>query len=58
MVAMIVLVNSSLGEDADFSEKFVIRIVLIALSVVYVVTTLKILDAYWPKKSTVVAVRE
>jgi len=48
MVAMIILVNSSLGEGADLSEKFVIRILLIALSAIYVVTALKLLDAFWP----------
>jgi len=50
MVAMLVLVNGSLGEGSDFSEKFVIRIVLIALSVIYVVMALKVVDTFWPKK--------
>lgn len=51
MVAMIVLVNSSLDEGADFSEKFVIRVVLIALSAIYVVTVLKVLATFWPEKT-------
>jgi hypothetical protein len=50
MVAMIILVNGSLGEDANFSEKFVIRMLLIASAAIYVVTALKILDAFWYKK--------
>jgi len=50
MVAMIVLVSSSTGEDANFSENFVLRIGLISLAVIYVVTALKVLDAFWPKK--------
>ena len=53
MVAMIILVNSSLAEGADFSEKFVIRVVLISLSAIYVVLALKMLDAFWPVRSTV-----
>ncbi len=53
MVAMIILVNSSLGEGADFSEKFVIRVVLIALSAVYVVTALKVLEVFWPNRAVV-----
>jgi len=50
MVAMIVLVSSSTGEGADFSENFVLRIVLISLAVIYVVIALKALDVFWPKK--------
>jgi len=51
MVAMIILVNSSLAEDANFSEKFVIRVVLITLSAVYVVLALKALDTFWPART-------
>ena len=50
MVAMIILVNGSLGEGADFSEKFVMRVLLISIAAMYVVTALRVLDAYWPKK--------
>lgn len=50
MVAMIILVNSSLAEDANFAENFVLRVVLISLATIYVVTALRVLDAYWPKK--------
>lgn len=50
MVAMIILVNGSLGEGSNFSEKFVIRILLIASAAIYVVTALKILDAFWQRK--------
>ena len=52
MVAMIILVNSSLGEGADFSEKFVLRVLFISLAAMYVVTALIVLDAYWPKKNS------
>jgi uncharacterized membrane protein YccC len=49
MVAMIILVNSSLGEDSDFSEVFVLRILFISMAAMYVVTALKVLDTFWPK---------
>jgi len=49
MVAVIILVNSSLAEDADFTENFVIRILLITTATIYVVTALRVLDVFWPK---------
>ncbi len=49
MVAMIILVNSSLAEDADFSENFVMRVLFISMAAMYVVTMLRVLDAFWPK---------
>ena len=49
MVAMIILVNSSLAEGADFSENFVLRILFISMAAIYVVTMLRVLDAFWPK---------
>jgi hypothetical protein len=50
MVAMIILVNSSLAEGADFSENFVLRILFISLAAMYVVTAFKVLTAFWPEK--------
>jgi uncharacterized membrane protein YccC len=50
MVAMIILVNSSLAEGADFSDIFIKRILFISLAAIYVVTALTVLDAFWPKK--------
>ncbi|MBT8120020.1 MAG: DUF2955 domain-containing protein [Gammaproteobacteria bacterium] len=52
MVAMIILVNSSLAEGADFSEKFVLRVLLISIATIYVVMALKALDACWPRNIT------
>ena len=52
MVAMIILVNSSLAEDADFSENFVTRVLLISMASIYVVAALKILNVYWPQPVT------
>ena len=49
MVAMIILVNSSLAEGANFTENFVLRILFISMAAVYVVVALKVLDTYWPK---------
>ena len=51
MVAMIILVNSSSAEDANFSNVFVMRVIFISLATIYVVTVLRILDAYWPRKA-------
>lgn len=53
MVAMIILVNSSLAEDTNFSDVFVKRILFISLAAIYVVTALRVLDAFWSKKETV-----
>jgi len=53
MTAVILLVNSSLAEGADFSENFVMRVVLILLATIYVVVALRILDAFWPKQKVV-----
>lgn len=50
MVAMIILINSSLAEDANFTENFILRILLISLAAIYVVTALRVLDAFWSKK--------
>ncbi|NOR43811.1 MAG: DUF2955 domain-containing protein [Gammaproteobacteria bacterium] len=49
MVAMIILVNSSLGEGADFSENFVLRVLFVSMASIYVVTALKVLNAFWPQ---------
>lgn len=57
MVAMIILVNSSLAEDADFTENFVLRTLFISMAAIYVVTALKVLDAFWPKPADVPAVQ-
>jgi len=48
MVALIILVNSSLAEGADFSENFFLRILFISLAAIYVVAALSVLNAYWP----------
>ena len=50
MVAMIILVNSSLEEGASFSEALFLRILFISLAAIYVVTALKVLAVFWPKK--------
>jgi hypothetical protein len=50
LVALLILVNGSMAEGADFVELFLTRIILIVLAVLYIVTALKILDSYWPAK--------
>ncbi len=48
LIALLILVNSSMGEDANFTEKFFMRIILITLAVTYIVAALKMLDSLWP----------
>ncbi|MEH6577764.1 MAG: DUF2955 domain-containing protein [Amphritea sp.] len=48
LVAMIILFNSSMGDDKDFTSIFAMRLMLISLAGVYVVLALKVLDRYWP----------
>jgi len=50
MVAMIILVNSSLDEGADFSENFIMRIVFISMAAIYVVTALKVLNVFCSRR--------
>ena len=50
LVALLVLVNGSMGEGAEFTVLFFQRIALIVLAVLYIVAMLKILDSYAPGK--------
>lgn len=52
LIALLILVNGSIVEGADFSEKFIVHVILIALAVLYIVTALKVLDRYWPARKT------
>jgi len=52
LIALLILVNGSLGEGAAFTEKFIMRVILITLAVVYIVTALKVLDRFWPAEQT------
>ena len=47
-IALLILVNGSMAEGAEFIELFVIRIVLIVMAVMYIIFALKLLDSYWP----------
>lgn len=53
MVAMIILVNSSLAEGSSFSEVLLLRILFISMAAIYVVTALRVLGVFWPKKIAV-----
>jgi hypothetical protein len=53
--ALLVLIDGSMGADADFASLFVQRIALIVLAVIYIVGVLKLLDSYWPAKQEVEA---
>ena len=48
LIALLILVNGSMGEGAAFTEKFIMRVILIALAVVYISTALRVLDRFWP----------
>jgi hypothetical protein len=48
LIALLILVNGSMGEGAEFTEKFIMRVILITLAVSYIVTALKVLDSFWP----------
>ena len=50
LIALLILVNGSMGEGAEFTEKFIMRVILITLAVVYIVAALKVLDSFWPAK--------
>ena len=53
MVAMIVLVNSSLAQGSSFSEVLLLRILFISMAAIYVVNALRLLDVFWPEKIAV-----
>lgn len=46
-IALLILVNGSMAEGANFTELFLTRIMLIVLAVIYIVASLKVLDSYW-----------
>ncbi len=48
LIALLILVNGSMGEGAEFTEKFIMRVILITLAVTYIVTALRVLDSFWP----------
>jgi len=52
LIALLILVNGSMGEGAEFTEKFFMRVILITLAAAYIVTALKVLDSFWPEKTT------
>ena len=51
--ALLVLVNGSMGADAEFTALFVQRIALIVLAVVYIVAALKMLNSYLPSNRAI-----
>jgi hypothetical protein len=52
-VALLVLFNGSLGDDANFTANFIARVTFISLAVLYVVSALRVVDRYWPQKRAV-----
>ena len=52
-VALLVLFNGSLGDDASFTSNFIMRVVFISFAVLYVVSALRVIERYWPQKQAV-----
>ncbi|MEH6452927.1 MAG: DUF2955 domain-containing protein [Psychromonas sp.] len=48
-IAMLVVVNSSMGAGADFNAILINRIVLICAAIIYIMQMLKLLEAYFKK---------
>ena len=50
LIALLILVNGSMGEGAGFSEKFIMRVILITLAVIYIVAVLRVMEILWPAR--------
>ena len=50
-IALVILLGSSLGEDANFMGKFFMRVVLLSAAALYVVAALSTLNHFWLRKS-------
>lgn len=48
---LFILVNSSLGEGADFTSAFIMRFTFILLATIYVVFSLMVFERFWPQKT-------
>jgi len=55
MIAVLILIGGAMGEDVDFADKLVTRIVLIGLATLWVVTALSLLERWLdrPDRETV-----
>lgn len=50
LIAMLVLVNGSLGSEESVTSNLVIRLTFISLAVLYVISSLRVVERYWPVK--------
>ena len=48
LIALLILINGSMGEGSVFTEKFIMRVILISFAVLYIVMALRMLDSVWP----------
>lgn len=48
---LFILVNSSLGEGANFTSAFILRFSFILLATMYVVFSLMVFERFWPQKT-------
>ena len=53
LVALLLLVNGSLGENSDIFANILTRAGLIGLSAIYIVTALRVLERYLPEKFSI-----
>ena len=50
LIALLILVSTSMGEGASITGKFVLRVILISTAALYVVAILSVLDHFWQRK--------
>ena len=50
LIALLILVQSGMGEGASITGKFVMRVILISAAALYVVAILSVLDHFWQRK--------
>ncbi|TYK65125.1 DUF2955 domain-containing protein [Colwellia echini] len=48
-IALLVIINSAMAENSNFNEIFIQRVLLISAAILYIVSTLKILERYFFK---------
>ena len=50
IVALVILIGSSMGEGASITDKFISRVLLLNAATLYVVAVLGTLNHFWPQK--------
>jgi hypothetical protein len=50
-IALLILVQSGMGEGVSITSKFAIRVILISAAALYVVAVLSVLDHFWQRRT-------